>query len=1388
MQQIKMKNLLTMGGVFGIALAGLTLFSTLFSQDAAQANEPLNIEPRAANQITDTIQLDPAGSIDLDGAEIVAFDPDSDRFFVTSGDGLQIIDGSAAPELSLITVLTPSGEGFGSDEITSVAVSNGVVAAAVPAPTGTDPGFVLFYNVTGTLQSSVTVGALPDMLTFTPDGNRVLVAIEGQPEEADPSTIDPPGGIAVIDLSGGVLSPSVTILDFTAFTTGTDPDIRVFPGKTLAEDVEPEYITVSPDGNTAVATLQEANAIAVIDLTVPAIVDLVNLGTKDHSLAGNGFDASNRDSGINIQNWPVNGLYMPDAIASYEVGGTLYLVTANEGDARDPGDFGEALGDEARMGDFVLDPAVFGDVSELLLDENLGRLKSPNFDGVDPTLTGFKVEIDGDQANAGAGTGSEAEGVGQFVLNATEDTLSYTMRVEGLDFGTVATGISTTDSISDDVTSMHLHIGASGANGGIALGMISPEQDENFSITLNDDGSATLAGAWTGANVSSTISLADFVSNTQSITVGSEVDYYINIHTNAFGGGEIRGQLVKSDVQGTLYSYGARSFTIWNASTGAVVFDSGDAFEQELAANNPLYFNANDGSPEEFDARSDDKGPEPEGVTLGVVNSETYAFIGNERADGSIMVYNVTDPTSPQFVQRAGNVGSVAPEGLIFISAEDSPNGVPMLAVTYEVSNELVLYAITNPTENFKLQILHASDLEGGKEAIDDAKRFAAIVEGLELEAQFGGYESILLSAGDNYIPGPFYGAADSFDMRDPFQDIYGDYFGIPDSINDFREGAGRADITIMNIIGFDASALGNHEFDAGTAAIAGAIGPDVRDTNVRWAGALFPYLSANLDFSGDGELSGLYTSDILESSEFGVLPTSTALFTDTANAPKIAPATLVEAGGELIGVVGATTQLLESISSPGDTTVINGGSNDMAALAAILNPVITELISETDKIVLVSHLQQIALEKELAGLLNGVDVIIAGGSDTLQADSTDVLRPGDTAAEAYPFFTTNADSNPVAIVSTDGQYSYVGRLVIEFDTSGNILTDTVDADVSGAYATIDSQIIATWGMTETAYAEGTKGGTVEELTNALSGIVNAKDGIVYGMTDVFLEGRRSFVRTEETNLGTMSAQANLDAAQAYTGTGTLRSGEQMTGTMDVMVSIKNGGGIRAAIGEIVQEGETITYLPPQTNPESGKQTGQISQLDLENSFKFNNGLTIMTLTAQELRWVMEYGVAESGDGATPGQFPQVAGMRFSFDPAEQAIGISGTQVLTEGSRIRSLVIVDENGLAVDTVVRNGELSGDPAREIMIVTLDFLAGGGDGYPFEAFGENMIDTGIGEQQALADYLQENYPIAGTPYNIAETPAAEDVNIQDLTRVIRDTVIRQLFMPIAPRLNN
>ncbi len=654
------------------------------------------------------------------------------------------------------------------------------------------------------------------------------------------------------------------------------------------------------------------------------------------------------------------------------------------------------------------------------------------------------------------------------------------------------------------------------------------------------------------------------------------------------------------------------------------------------------------------------------------------------------------------------------------------------------------------------LQILHASDLEGGVDAIDNAPNFAAIIDRLEdlpVPGPDGGTlvpDTVILSAGDNYIPGPFFNAAADRSLREPLQAVYEGLFGLePGALSNLREGAGRVDISIMNAIGFDASALGNHEFDLGPDTLADIIGTDIRGTtlaDVRWLGAQFPYLSANLDVSGNPDLSALFTDEVLPADAFRSTP---ADLEAAAAAPKLAPSAVIELGEERIGVVAATTPLLERLSSPGDVTLREpgAGTEDMALLARILQPEIDALTAQgIDKVVLVTHLQQLALEQELVPLLEGVDVAIAGGSDTLLADDTDVLRPGDEAAGPYPIVTTNAsdddnDGNPdpALIVSTAGEYSHVGRLVVTFDDHGVVLPDSVDPTVSGAFATTDATVAALHDGLD-PFAEGSTGAAVRALTTAVEGVVIAKDGEIFGRTAVYLDGTREEVRTQETNLGNLTADANLAA----------------TRTLDpeVMVSIKNGGGIRAPIGEVVDTGEgTSVELPPQPNPLSGKEEGEISRLDIENALRFDNELTLLTLSAEDLLAVIEHGVSATAPGATPGQFPQVGGLSFSFDPA-----------LPPGARVQSLAILGDDGAVMDVIARDGAVVGDPDRPVRVVTLNFLADGGDGYPFPDLGEDRVDTGIGEQQALADYLQANF--AATPFMQADLPPADDTRIQNL----------------------
>ncbi|MGK0274399.1 MAG: 2',3'-cyclic-nucleotide 2'-phosphodiesterase/3'-nucleotidase/5'-nucleotidase [Ilumatobacter sp.] len=535
-------------GILTVGLAASALAAT--SVDAAP-------KPRVSLTAIGTYET---GQYDESATEIVAHDPSTQRLFVVNAQkgAIDVLDISTpgSPHF-LETLESQTGGG-----VNSVAVSDGVLAIAVQDPASpTFPGTIELYSTDGTFLSSVVVGALPDMVTFTPDGTKLVVANEGEPDNycADGAG-DPEGSVSIIDVSDGaatVTQADVETAGFAAFNGDIDAlragGVRIFgPNASVAQDLEPEYVAIDADSTTAWVSLQENNAFAVIDLASATVTDILPLGFKDHSLPGNGLDASNRDDGINIRTWPVHGMYMPDAIDAYEFGGQTYLVSANEGDARDYDCFSE----EARIKDLTLDPTVFLNASDLQADDQLGRLK---------TTTSFNTtvfEMDGDQ----------------FVPVATPST--------------------------------------------------------------------------------------------------------------------------------ELYTYGARSFSIW-AADGTLVFDSGDQLEQITAGMLPADFNSTNDENGSFDSRSDDKGPEPEGVVIAELYSKTYAFIGLERV-GGVMVYDITTPKNPKFVQyvnnrdftgdaEAGTAGDLGPEGLTVITPDDSPNGKALLVVGNEVSGTVTIYEIAGP-------------------------------------------------------------------------------------------------------------------------------------------------------------------------------------------------------------------------------------------------------------------------------------------------------------------------------------------------------------------------------------------------------------------------------------------------------------------------------------------------------------------------------------------------------------------------------------------------------------------------------------------------------------------------------------------------------------------
>ena len=314
------------------------------------------------------------GSITIGGeaaAEISAYCEKTKKLFTVNNSGtnqidvIDLSDPSKPAKIGKID-LTPY-EGASN----SVSVYNGKLAVALESTTNKQGnGKVVIFNTSDySLIKQVTVGALPDMITFSPDGKYIMTANEGEPNTD--YSLDPNGTISIIDTS----TYNVTTLDFSSFSSQAaalaKDGFRISKfAKSFAQDIEPEYITISDDSKTAWVTLQENNGVAKVDLTSKTITAIYPLGLKDFNTAENAIDVSDKDDKIAFNPWKVKGMYMPDAISHFSANNVPYFVTANEGDAREYA----AYSDIKRMKDMKLDAAVFPDAATLKLETNLGRL------------------------------------------------------------------------------------------------------------------------------------------------------------------------------------------------------------------------------------------------------------------------------------------------------------------------------------------------------------------------------------------------------------------------------------------------------------------------------------------------------------------------------------------------------------------------------------------------------------------------------------------------------------------------------------------------------------------------------------------------------------------------------------------------------------------------------------------------------------------------------------------------------------------------------------------------------------------------------------------------------------------------------------------------------
>jgi 2',3'-cyclic-nucleotide 2'-phosphodiesterase (5'-nucleotidase family) len=870
---------------------------------------------------------------------------------------------------------------------------------------------------------------------------------------------------------------------------------------------KPEGIALLPNG--AIAVLNDND------------FGIAGAGVSDNSTLGiiefcddNALDASNDDDAINIQNYPILGMYQPDAIAGYSVDGRAYIVTANEGDARDYDEFSE----EVRVRDLTLDPTAFPNAAELQADEVLGRLRC-------------------------------------------------------------------TDQLGD----------------------------------LDDDG-----------------------------------DY------------------------DQIYSYGARSFSIFDRY-GNLVFDSGNDFERIIAEEYADDFNSNNDENGSFDSRSDDKGPEPEAIEIVTKGDTTYALIGLERI-GGIMVYNITDPAQPYFVNYVNNrnfdvdaqlpdgasnpeAGDLGVEDIIYIAAEQSPNGQPLVVTANEVSGTISIFGVEFDKRGFELRIVHNNDGESKivADTLTDmrpfggADRFKTIADGLRAQAT----PSIMLSSGDNFLPGPTFNA----------------------SLNR-AEGLPLYDSEVLDAIGYDALAIGNHDFD---------FGPDILQRIIEETAASdATFVSANLDFTAEPGLQALVDNG------------------------RIAKRTVVDRDGEQIGIIGLTTPALPTISSPRNVVVDEN-------LIGAAQQEVDELIAEgVNKIILVSHLQSINEEIELISQLTDIDVVIAGGGDELLTNDPMTNELGGlVATDSYPVRTLDANQDTVYLVTTPGEYRYVGNLIVEFDEEGEVIRINDESDVIPVVGDIESD---------------------PELAMIVDSILLYNQDLaenIVAITEVDLDGLRPNVRTIETNQGNLITDAYLWYYDEV-------AGDFNFDPSIPVIAVQNGGGIR--------------------NDEIIPADSEISELKTFEMLPFSNFVSVIEPVSPEtLKSVLEHSVSDVEN--VNGRFLQVGGFEIVWDPA----GVAGE------SRIWRAALNDGTVMVEDYNVVAG------APDVYIVTNSFTAGGGDDYEDFA-ATTFTNIGPSYQRVLFDYLLAENGVNGV-ITAEQYPAGGEGRIRtldDLTTTVTLNVDMSLIV--------
>jgi 2',3'-cyclic-nucleotide 2'-phosphodiesterase (5'-nucleotidase family) len=824
--------------------------------------------------------------------------------------------------------------------------------------------------------------------------------------------------------------------------------------------------------------------------------------------------------------------------------------------------------------------------------------------------------------------------------------------------------------------------------------------------------------------------VATFTFNGQEVTV-------INNHlTSRRGGNGLFGNVQPPNIGGA--DVRANQATVINSEVNEILADDPNANVVVLGDLNGFDF-------EEFQQILSGGVLTNLSQTLDIRDRATFNFQGNSQALDHILITN--------------NLASKAEYDIVRVNVDflDQP-----------ADHEPILATLNLPqqSQSFTLQILQASDQEAGIPAFRDILGFSAVMNALDNKYT----NTLKLTTGDVYQSSPFFNAS---------RDIYDN----TKTGNPQADQGGIADILINNELGWDVASVGNHEFSGGAGSFLNLVAPNPNWVNGQnggvgigsggYPGAAFPYLANNLDYSR------------------ATLPNGLAV---VANGGAPLPNTLTgsvvkDFNGEKVGIIGIVTPYLKSIADTGaievttrdiNGNVITGTTSVDEQVDSIIRNITPEVQALSNaginKIILMTHLQEsrieIALAGKMAALGLGVDLLLGGGSHQVMSSSTEIppLREDETQQkngqllQPFPQVYGNGD-NKVIFVNSAANYRYLNQLVVTFNDRGVI---TTIGDDSGPYATDIAGVDRLYDESITTFAQ-VKAKADPDIVGIVDGVqsfVNKQDGNIFGQTDVFLNGVRGDVRTQETNLGNLTADAQDFYAEAY-----LNKHNLLPGFNKIDISFTNGGSIRDHIGQFqVEQVATfnLTTLPPQANPDVGKEEGDVSQLDISNSLRFDGDIVVGTVNATGFLQLAEHMISsvETGNG----RFGQIGGFNFSYDPNAPT-----------SQRIRSLALADATGNSVQTIVKNGELVVASNTVFSVVTQGFLANGGDSYPtviqnikrLTDFDEpdslrnaNLRPGRI--QDAFAEYLLANYnnEKGQQPFSQADTSQAEDKRIQSL----------------------